>query len=232
MTNSRNQRQETFQEFKESFSYGSRTDLNFKFLKSLSNEEAAKFFQDLLWKLGDSFDDGRFERLVEHIYQGQLEAYAGETQWRYDEGPFTSLKKPIAKSKLALLTSTGHFLAGDDPQPFGVKNMTQPEATARIDDFLKTEPALSAIPMDTPREKLRVRHGGYDIRGVQLDPNVALPLERLRELQKDGLIEALASDAYSFVGACSQLRLLKQTGPQWVEIFQEQAVAAVLLIPV
>jgi hypothetical protein len=39
---------ETFAEFKTSFSYGSRTDLNFKFLKGLPEAEAAQFFQDLL----------------------------------------------------------------------------------------------------------------------------------------------------------------------------------------
>jgi hypothetical protein len=57
--------QETFEAFKNSFAYGSRTDLNFKFLKGLPVEDAAQFFQDLLWKLGDSFNDGQFDRVVE-----------------------------------------------------------------------------------------------------------------------------------------------------------------------
>ena len=35
--------QESFDEFKGSFSYGSRTDLNFKFLAGLSEEDAARF---------------------------------------------------------------------------------------------------------------------------------------------------------------------------------------------
>ena len=38
---------ETFEEFRTSFSYGSRTDLNFKFLKSASDAEAAAMFQNL-----------------------------------------------------------------------------------------------------------------------------------------------------------------------------------------
>ena len=58
---------ETFGEFKNSFSYGSRTDLNFKFLKSLPDEEAATFLQELLWKLGDAFDDGDYTRVYEHV---------------------------------------------------------------------------------------------------------------------------------------------------------------------
>jgi hypothetical protein len=34
------------------------------------------------------------------------------------------------------------------------------------------------------------------------------------------------------VGACSQKRLLNQTGPQWIEIFKEQQIDAALLVPV
>ena len=60
---------ESFVEFKNSFSYGSRTDLNFKFLKALTPAEAADFFQELLWKLGDTLDDGQIGRLIDHVYQ-------------------------------------------------------------------------------------------------------------------------------------------------------------------
>lgn len=223
---------QTFEAFKKSFSYGSRTDLSFKFLKSLSNEDAANFIQQLFWKLGQAYDSGQFEPVIQHICQGQQKAYAGASQWQYDTGPFMPLPKPVAGSRLALLTSSGHFVAGHDPQPFGLKNMTQAEATARIDDFLKSEPQLSKIPADTPNQQLRVRHGGYDIRGAQADPNVAFPLQRLREMVQAGQIGALATDAYSFVGACSQLRLTKRTGPQWVELLQQQNLDAVLLVPV
>ena len=159
--------QESFEAFKNSFAYGSRTDLNFKFLKGLSNKDAAKFFQELLWKLGDSLNDGQYARIVEHIYGWQRRAYSGESHWTYSEGPFTPLRKPASESRLVLLTSSGHFVAGDDPQPFGAKNMTQNEAIERIGEYLKTEPTLSAIPTGTPQEKLRVRHGGYDIRAAQ-----------------------------------------------------------------
>jgi hypothetical protein len=206
--------------------------LNFEFLKSLSSEEAAKFFQDLLWKLGDSFNDGRFDRLVEHIYEWQIRGYAGEGRWTYDQGPFSPLQKPISELRLALLTSSGHFVEGDDPNPFGVENMTQEEAIRRIDDFTKAVPELSAIPFDTPTERLRVRHGGVDIRGAQADPNVALPLQIVLELEKEGYIGELAPEAYSFAGACSQMRLLKQAGPQWIEKFQRQQIDAALLVPV
>ena len=224
---------ESFEDFKNSFSYGSRTDLNFKFLAKLSDDPAATFLQELLWKLGDSFDDGDFKRIIQHVYEWQKKSYlSSKKNFTYTEGPFTPLNKPISLSRLMLITSSGHFVDGQDPEPFGVENMTQQEAIKRIEEFVKAAPTLSAIPMQTPRNKLRVRHGGYDIRSAQADPNVTLPLERLLELQQDGVIGKLSRQAYSFVGACAQKRLLKKTGPQWVEMFKQQQIDAALLVPV
>jgi len=60
---------ETFVEFKKSFSYGSRNDLNFKFLAGLSNGEAARFLQELLWKPGDTPNDGQWQRIIEHVVE-------------------------------------------------------------------------------------------------------------------------------------------------------------------
>lgn len=228
---------ESFEAFKNSFSYGSRTDLTFKFLKHLSGEDAAQLLQELLRRLSETCDDGRYEQLVDHVCEWQRRAYAesadsGGSPWTYAEGPFTPLRTPVAASWLVLLASSGHFVDGDDPQPFGVEGMTQAEAVERIGEFLKIEPVLSAVPVDTPRERLRVRHGGYDIRGAEADPNVVLPLERLRELQRDGVVGELASPAYSFVGACAQTPLLKHAGLAWVARLREQRVAAAVLVPV
>ncbi len=223
---------ESFEDFKKSFSYGSRNDLNFKFLAHLSDREASRFFRELLWNIGDSYDDGDFDRIVEHVFNWQVKAYSGPGRYAYDEGPFVKPAKAVAESKLALLTSSGHFVAGHDPEPFGVKDMTQEEAVRRIGEFLKEAPALSTIPADTPVEKLQVRHGGYDIRGALADHNVAFPLQRLRELEQEGAIGEIAPDAYSFIGACAQTRLLKETGPEWVSMLKEKNLDAVFLVPV
>ena len=223
---------ETFEEFKNSFNYGSRSDLNFKFLKNVSDEQASSFFQQLLWKLGDALNDGDFARVVNHIVDSQASAYEGAGRFVYEDTPFTTLRAPLSQLRLGLMTSSGHFVDGDDPKPFGVENMSQQEAEARIDDFLKVEPQLSVIPINTPEERLRVRHGGYDVRGSMADPNVNFPISRLRELQKEGRIGELASDAYSFVGAAAQLRLLNHTGPEWVQMFQDKKIDALLLVPV
>lgn len=225
--------EETFSEFKDSFSYGSRNDLAFKFLKRLDAPGAAEFFRALLEKLGESIDDGNADRLIEHAYEWQIDAYAeAETHYRYDDASFTRLGKPLTESRLALLTSSGHFVAGDDPRPFSTVDMTQAEAVARINDFLREPPRLSAIPIDTPSTELRVRHGGYDIRAAEKDPNVVFPLDRLRELVSASVIGELAPNAYSFVGAAAQTPLKKAVAPRWAAELREQGVDAVLLVPV
>lgn len=222
----------SFKDFKSSFSYGSRNDLNFGFLANLNDEDAAAFLQELLHKIGDTFDDGDFGSIIKHVVQGQLQAFSKPGTWTYEEAPFNPLEKPLGESRLALITSTGHFVEGEDPQPLGVENMTQDEAVKRIGEFIKVEPDLSAIPVNIPHDQLRVRHGGYDIRGVQADPNLAFPIDRLRELKSEGIIGELLPNAYSFVGATSQLRLLNEAGPKWVEMLNAQDVEAALLVPV
>jgi len=223
---------ESFADFKNSFSYGSRADLNFKFLKGLSEEAAADFFQQLLWKLGDAYDSDEWSGVIEHVRASQARNYAGPSRWSYDESPQARLGKPLSGAKIALITSTGHFVEGEDPKPFGVEDMSQEEAVRRIDDFLKEEPVLSAIPMETPHDRLRARHGGYDVRGVLADHNVALPTDHLRGLAAEGLIGSLHPLAYSFVGACAQTPLIGRTAPKWVEMWKDAGIDGAVLVPV
>ena len=86
---------ETLAEFKDSFSYGSRTDLAFKFLKALSPEDAGEFFRSLLDKLGETIDDGDVDRLIAHAYEWQVRGYTpapgSPRTWVYDDSPFAAL---------------------------------------------------------------------------------------------------------------------------------------------
>jgi hypothetical protein len=230
--------QETFEHFRKSFAYGSRTDLAFKFLKELGDEAAADFLQALLSVVGQASDDGDVGPLIDHVNAWQARAYAprdgtahGGT-WVYDDGPFTPLGKSISDARVALFTSSGHSVEGQDPEPFGVKHMTQEEAIPRILEFLRSQPQLSVIPADTPNDRLRVRHPGYDIRGAQADPNVSFPLERLRELARERAVGELAAEAYSFVGAAAQARIIAESGPQWATLLKAHGVEAVVLVPV
>jgi hypothetical protein len=224
---------ESLEQFKNSFSYGSRSDLNFKFLKSLSPDDAGVFFQQLLREIGDSLDHGNISRLHQLVVEAQVGGYEGrESFHKYEDAPFSIPTRPVAQSRVGVLTSSGHFAAEDDPTPFGVENMTQEEAESRIGDFLRATPELSAIPTDIDPDDLRVRHGGYDVRSVSHDPNVALPLQIMQEMETEGRIGELSSPMYSFTGATSQGRLRKQALPHWIDRLRTDGVEVLLLVPV
>lgn len=226
---------ETFAEFRTSFAYGSRNDLNFKFLKAMSDDDAASFLQLVLDRIGDAYDTGDVAPLIAAAYDAQIAAYAPDpgavATYSYDDGPFVPFTRALSESRVGLLSSSGHFVDGDDPKPFEVEDMSQEEAMRRIGEFLRATPSLSEIPSDTPVADLRVRHGGYDIRSALRDANVTFPIERLRDRRDAGQIGELAETFFSFQGATSQGRLRKEL-PGWLERIHAQDIDVMLLVPV
>lgn len=227
---------ESFDEFKDSFSYGPRGDLSFKFLKKLDPDSAAEAIRQILEAVGTSFDSGDAGELHDMIVDWQTAAYFpaadAPRRYMYEDTPFASLPRPLAECRVGLLTSSGHFVVGDDPEPFGVEDMTQVEAVDRISDFMKETPVLSAIPRDSDAEDLRVRHGGYDIRSAVKDYNVTFPRDALMAAERDGRIGDVAEDLYSFPGATSQGRLRKEALPGWIETLTAMDIDVLLLVPV
>jgi hypothetical protein len=227
-----NNSSQTMEDFRKSFFYGSRSDLNFKFLSMISDEKTGDFIQKLFQKIVEAHDTKELNTLFNYVINSQQDAYSQDVRISYNDGPFTPMKKKSDQARIMLFTSSGHFVKTDDPKPLGVDNMTQEEAESRIMEFIKQEPELSAIPKGTHYHDLMVRHGGYDIEGAKTDPNVAFPLEIFRELEIEKTIGSLADTAFSFVGACSQKRLLKKTGLKWVDQIKDMNVDAVFLVPV
>jgi len=227
---------ETLEDFKNSFAYGSRADLTFKFLKQLGPAQAGEAIRQILHAVGDTFDSGDIAELHDLIIGWQVTAYTppddAPSTYVYDDAPFTPLQKPLSESRVALLTSSGHFADGDDPEPFGVKDMTQEEAAKRISEFLKEAPQLSMIPRDVDVRDLRVRHGGYDIRSAQRDANVTFPRDALVAAEHAGRIGELVDPSFSFPGAASQGRLRKRALPGWLELFTASKIDVMLLVPV
>ncbi len=227
---------ESFEAFRQSFSYGSRSNLDFKFLKSLPDDEAAAFIEVVLDRISDAYDTGDIEPILDAAYQAQIEGYtpapgAPESPHTYDTAPFAPMPMPAAASTIGLITSSGHFVVGDDPRPFGVVEMTQAEAESRISEFLRETPVVSEIPADTPAEDLMVRHGGYDVASTIRDRNVTLPMDRLAEGVAAGVVGALTDTFFSFPGATSQGRLKREL-PAWLDRFEREQADAFLLVPV
>lgn len=226
---------ETFKEYVDSFSYGSRTDLLFKFLKNAPEEAAETYIQDLLRELGEVVDTGDLSKLFEITYEAQLEANSppGEDpRWKYDDAPFATLSKPLSEMTVGLLTSSGHYVEGEPHAPPELADYTQEEATKHIGEYGRAKPFLSAVPVDLPQEELGVHQPGYDIRAALKDRNTVMPIDRMKEMEADGVIGKFASIAYSFIGLTSQMRLTREDAPQWAERVKAEGWEATVLVPV
>ena len=71
----------------------------------------------------------------------------------------------------------------------------------------------------------------YDRTGFQEDVNVVLPLDRLRELEREREIGAVADFHYSFMGA-APIRALEAKATELAGLLKKDRVDAVLLSPV
>ncbi len=223
---------ESFDDFRNSFAYGSRADLFFNWFEAGSGRLADEFLQELLRLTGNLVDDGDTQPIVDAIVQAQSEAYAGAGAFEYDTGPFAVLEQPVSESRIVLLTTTGHFAEGDDPRPFGMDDLTQDQVVKMTSEFGRADPTLSEIPITTPRERTRVRHGGYDIRAAEADRNTSFPVDRMLELAEEGVIGEFVNPAYSFVGLTSQLRLRGEIAPAWAAKAKIAGAQGAVLVPI
>lgn len=134
--------------------------------------------------------------------------------------PWAPLKKPVAKSRLVLVSSAGIVTSGQKP----------------FDNFIRGgDPSIREIPCDVDVTTLIETHrsDAFDHTGIRLDPNLAFPADRLREMATAGLIGSLNHRYLSIMGSVTAPgRLIKKTIPQVVPKLLEDRVDIALLIPV
>jgi len=150
-------------------------------------------------------------------YRLYMQAYPyRHIDWR----PGTHLRKPLSEAKIAVVTSAAFYSIGQ--KPF--------DPAVRGGDYSYRE-----IPEDAPLETLQIGHksDAFDHTGIERDKNVALPLDRLRELRQDGLIGDVAKRHYSLMGSITApARLVSHTAPEIARSLAEDHVDAVVLTPV
>jgi hypothetical protein len=217
----------SFEGFRKSFYYGDHADMQFKFLASMPDEQAADALAEILARLGEAFDTGDYGPVRDAVYAAQVAAYENDDSAGVEDAPFTSVEGNLAGLRLALISAGGVFRVDDDPM--GPDGPTQPESLALITRFLRGAPTLSEIPKETPDSQLTARHPGYDAVTAQRDPGTVFPLSVLRDLAAEGRV-GLADTHFSFTGATSQVRLREQAAPAWAERLVAEQVDACLLV--
>lgn len=134
----------------------------------------------------------------------------------FETAPWTPLEKPLDKCRIALLGSGGISLKG---QP-----LYDPYA---VDDY-----SIREIPKDAKAEDFVLKSSYYDQSDAEKDINCVFPIERFRDLEKEGYIGELAPvNITTGMG-----RLYKRThlqtvmAPAIAELLKEEKVDAVFLI--
>ncbi len=129
------------------------------------------------------------------------------------DAPWTPLAKPIAASRVALISSGGLYLAGQAP-------------------FGENDTSVRAIPKDAAIADLRIYHHGYRDADPDRDPNCIFPIERFRELEAAGVIGAFADPAISFVMVYSPRREIEERAPAILKALRQAEADAAFLVPV
>jgi D-proline reductase (dithiol) PrdB len=139
---------------------------------------------------------------------------------RIDPVPWSPLRKELSQCRIAVVSSAGFILP--DQEPF--------DESARGGDV-----SVREIPGDVDLRTLRETHRSesFDHSGLHQDPNLALPLDRLRELAQRGRIGSLNRRHISLMGSITAPgRLTRDTAPEVARRLQEDGVDAALLVPV
>jgi D-proline reductase (dithiol) PrdB len=125
------------------------------------------------------------------------------------EGP------PLNRRRLAVLTTAGLHLRHD--RPFQLDP----------NDFYRV------IPGDVQANDLVMSHiaASFDRSGFQRDWNCVFPMDRLREMAKEGIIGSLADFHYSFSSA-HQAKEMEVPAKEIARLLKQDNVNAVLLLPV
>ena len=131
-----------------------------------------------------------------------------------EPGPWIT-PKPLAQSRIALLTTTGLHRRQDPP-------------------FVPGALDYRLIPGDIDPADLVLSHisPNWDRTGLQADLNVVLPLDRLRELAAAGEIGSVAQWHYSIMGGLPYPEQLEDTGREIGRLMKREGVDAAVLCPV
>ena len=138
---------------------------------------------------------------------------------RIDPVPWSPLVRPLAECRVALVTSAGLSAPSDTPFDAAVRG---------------GDPSWRAIPADVELAALVEGHRSesFDPSGIAADRNLALPLDRLRELAAAGRIGSVAKHHASFMGSLTAVgRFVRDTAPAIARYLQSDDVDVVLLVP-
>ena len=129
--------------------------------------------------------------------------------------PWTPLAKPLAESKLGMMSTAGTYVAGQEAY------------------FYKDDTSHRVIPAGTAMADLRFSHLTENyLPDARQDPNCAFPIEPLRALAGEGVIGGIGGNFFSCMGAVySKRRVEQELAPALHAAFVAEGVDVAYLVP-
>jgi len=106
------------------------------------------------------------------------------------EIPWAEVRKPLAESKLALLSTAGLSMRGDARFDMEMERQKPTQG----------DPSWRKLQADATSATIEANHLHIDTGYIERDLNVALPLDRIREMAAEGVVGAVADSHYSIMG--------------------------------
>ncbi len=174
-----------------------------------------------------SFDVNRFNVRYEKWAEESLTDYqAGKVEKVMKNYPFviskdvpwTPFEGEISEKTIALIASGGLYLK-DTQAPFDT-------------EAIHGDPSFREIPKSVRQEDLGIAHSHYDHSLALEDINTIFPIERLIELERDGIVGTVAERHYSFSYVNNVVPLISQHIPEVISRLRDDGVGTVFLVPV
>jgi D-proline reductase (dithiol) PrdB len=159
-------------------------------------------------------------RFLDFASRQVMKAWAG----RQEPGviPFVPLAKPLSDCTIALVSTAG--IARNDDQPF--------DQDGERRNPWWGDPSFRVIPLGTTEQDVRLYHMHIDPRFGQADLDVVLPMRRLADLSREGLVGRPAARHYSMMGYILEPTVLvEHTAPAIAEQMRLDRVDAAALVP-
>ena len=143
------------------------------------------------------------------------EGYTKPYRWaHFDTIPFTPLGKPLAQSRVGLVTTS----------EMGLRDEPPPTSLARD---------VYSMPTDLPVERLVSRKAAYDRYATTLeDVDAHLPLTHLDDAVEAGRIGSLASQFHVVYSEYSQRKTMEVDAPEILSRLRQDRVDVAVLVAV
>jgi D-proline reductase (dithiol) PrdB len=137
-------------------------------------------------------------------------------QWTSNESaPWTPISKPLKDSKVVLISSGGIYQK--EHSPFNP---------------IKNDLTFREIPKGISIGDLKISHDFYDHTDAEKDINCVFPIERMRELEKEGFLGELSEINFTFMGRIfKKTQLLEEMIPHLIKRLKEMNIDLAFLVP-